>query len=123
MLDGESRKVEFLARLHHVAAVDEDDRAVLEHDGDAGRAGKTGEPSQPLGAGRHVFVLVAVGARHDEAVEAAPLELGAQRRQPRRARRPLAAILERLEMRLEHGVQSRSAGDGEQRRNAVDSGA
>ena len=46
----------------------------------AGRAGEAGEPGEPLVAGRHVFVLVAVGARHDEAVEAAPLEFGAQRR-------------------------------------------
>ncbi len=80
--------------------------AVGQHDGDAGRAGEAGEPGQPLGAGRHIFVLVAVGARHDEAVEAAPLQLRAQRREPRRAVAALAAILERLEMRLEHGGQS-----------------
>ena len=94
MLDGENRGVDFLARPAPVAAVDEQRGAVGQHDGGAGRAGEAGEPGQPLGAGRHIFVLVAVGARHDEAVEPAALELGAQRRDARRAGAALAAILE-----------------------------
>jgi hypothetical protein len=69
--DGKNRAVDFLLHLHLIAAVDEDHRAVGEHDGDAGRAGEAGEPSQLLGARRHIFVLKAVGVRHDEAVEAA----------------------------------------------------
>ena len=102
MFDGEGRRVHFIARLHRVAAVDEQDGAIGQHDGDAGRAGEAGQPGEPLGAGRHIFVLVAVGARHDKTVEAAPLQLCPQRREPRRAVAARAAILERLEMRLEH---------------------
>ena len=102
MLDRENRAVDLLAHLHLIAAVDEDHGALGQHDRDAGRAGEAGEPGELLVARRHVFVLEAVGARHDEAVEPAPLELRAQSRKARRTRGALAAILERLEMRLEH---------------------
>ena len=101
--DGKNRAVDFLLHLHLIAAVDEDHRAVGEHDGDAGRAGEAGEPGQLLGARRHIFVLEAVGARHDETVEAAFGKLRPQRRDARRACGALAAILERLEVGLEHG--------------------
>ncbi len=94
--------VDLVAHLHLIAAVDEQHRAVGEHDGGAGRAGEAGEPGEPLGAGRHIFVLIAVGARHDEAVEAAPLELRPQRGKPRRGVGALAAILERLKTGFEH---------------------
>ena len=43
-----------------------------------------------------------VGARHDEAVEPAPLQFRAQRGQPSGARRAFAVILERLQAGLEH---------------------
>ena len=102
VFDGKNRAVDFLLHLHLIAAVDEDHGAVGEHDGDAGRAGEAGEPGQLLGARRHIFVLEAVGARHDEAVEAALGQLRPQRRHARRAFGALAAILERLEMGLEH---------------------
>jgi hypothetical protein len=49
---------------------------------------------------------VAVGARNNETVEAATLQLGAQRREPFRARCAFAVILERLQAGLEHGAQS-----------------
>ena len=100
--DGKNRGVDFFLHLHLIAAVDEDHRAVGEHDGDAGRAGEAGEPGQLLGAWRHIFVLEAVGARHDETVEAALGKLRPQRLDARRAFGALAAILERLEMGLEH---------------------
>ena len=103
MLDRENRAVDFLAHLHLVAAVDEEDGAVGKHDGEPGRAGEAGEPGEALGARRHVFVLEAVGARHHEAVEPAPRELGAQCCDARRAGAAVAAILERLETRREHG--------------------
>jgi hypothetical protein len=45
---------------------------------------------------------MAVGARHDEAVEAAALEFGAQRSKTAGARRAFAGIIERLQARLEH---------------------
>ena len=103
MLDREQRRVRLRAHLQGIAAIDEQRRAVHQHDGGAGRTGEAGEPSQPLVGGRHVFVLVAIGARHDEAGQPAPGKLGAQRLHARRACRPLGSILERLEMRFEHG--------------------
>ena len=77
VLDREYRRIDLLAHLHRIAAVDKDRGAVTEHDGRAGRSGEAGEKSKPLGAGRHIFVLVAVGARHDKTVEAAALQFGA----------------------------------------------
>ena len=50
-----------------------------EDDGDAGGASKAGQPSEALLARRHIFVLVAVGARHNEAGQAAARQFGAQR--------------------------------------------
>ena len=74
------------AHRQRVAAVDEDRRAIGQHDGEAGRAAEAGEPREPLRAPRHVLALMLVGARHDEAVEAALPELGAQRGQARHRR-------------------------------------
>ena len=102
MLDGENRLVDLLAHLHLITAVDEDRGALGEHDRGAGRAGKAGEPGEPLVRRRQVFALEAVGVRHDEAVEPAPLQFRAQRGDARRAAGPGRAILERLEMRFEH---------------------
>ena len=108
MLDSEDRAVDFLAHLHLIAAVDENHRAVGEHDRRAGRAGEAGEPGEPLVGRRHVFVLEPVGARHDEAVEAALGKFSAQGRHARRAFGALAAILERLEYGLRTWRQSRT---------------
>ena len=120
MLRRKGRCIHLFARLHRVAAVDEDDGALGKHDRNTGRAGEAGQPGEPLGAGRHIFVLIAVRARHDEPVEVAAFELRPQRRKAQRTGGALA-ILERLEMGLEHAGQSRSAeGDG-QRRSAVES--
>ena len=102
MLDREQRRVDLIAHLQHVAAVDEDHGAVGQHDRGAGRAGEAGEPGEPFLGGRHIFVLMAVGARHDEAVEAAALQFGAQRGKPAGARRPFAGVIERLQARFEH---------------------
>ena len=85
VFDGKNRAVDFVLHLHLIAAVDEDHRAVGEHDGDAGRAGETGEPGQLLGAWRHILVLETIGARHDETVEAALGQFRPQRRHARRA--------------------------------------
>src|SRR5205807_6799334 len=103
MFDAEQVRVDLLARLHHVAAVDEQQRAIHQHDRRAGRAGEAGKPGEPLLAGRDVFVLVAVRAWHDEAGQVATRQFRAQCREPRRARRAVGAILERLETRFEHG--------------------
>ena len=94
MLDGEDRPVDLLARLQRVAAVDEQNGAIHQHNGSAGRAGEAGEPSEPPLAGRHIFVLMAVGARHDKAGQIAPREFRAQGRDARAALRSLARVLE-----------------------------
>ncbi len=104
--DLEQRRVHLLARLQGVAPVDEQRRTLHEHDGNARRAGKSGEPFEPLLRRRHIFVLVAVGARHYEAGEPATRQLGAQRRNPRPARPAFGRIFERLEAGLEHARQS-----------------
>ncbi len=89
--------VHLLAHLHRVAAVDEDGGFVLQRHGHAPGAGEAGEPGEALGAGRHVFVLVLVRARHDEPVEPASRQLGAQLREAGRALRAIGGFLERLE--------------------------
>ena len=102
MLDREQRGVDLVAHLQLVTAVDEDRRAINEHDGSSGRAGEAGEPGEPFLGGRDVFVLMPVGARHDEAVEPAPPQFGAQGRQAPGACGALGRIIERLKARLEH---------------------
>ena len=94
MLDGEHRAVHFVAHLHLIAAVDEQHCAVGQDDRHAGRAGKAGEPGEPLVAWRQIFVLKAVGARHDEAVEPAHEEFGAQRLDPLRRGAAISAVVE-----------------------------
>ena len=102
MLDREQRSVDLLAHLQCIASIDEQCGAIHQHDRDAGGAGKAGEPGQPLLRGRHVFVLMPIGARHDEAREPAPRQLGTQRRQPRRAGGGLRVVIESLELGFEH---------------------
>ncbi len=115
VLDRKQRRVHLLAHLQGVAAIDEQRRTVHEHDGRAGGTGEARQPSQPLVGGRHVFVLLAIGARHDEAGQSAMGKLGPQRLDARRAGRPLGSILERLEARLEHGRHSMGHAGGRQR--------
>ncbi len=79
VFDGKERRVDLIAHLQQIATVDEDRCAIREHDRGAGRAGEAGEPDQPRLAGGHVFALMAVGARHDEAVQLAAFEFRAQR--------------------------------------------
>ena len=83
--DREQRGVDLLARLQRVAAVDEQRGAVRQHDRGAGRAGEAGQPGEPLLGRRHIFALVAVGVRHDEAgrARAAPVRRAAPRRAAR----------------------------------------
>src|ERR1700683_4478965 len=61
------------------------------------------EPREPLGTRRHVFVLKTIGARHDESIESAQLQLRAQSRHARLGLGAVGALGERLEMRLKHG--------------------
>ena len=73
----EGRGVDLIPDRQRIAPVDEDRGATLQHDGEAGRAGKAGQPGEALLGRGHIFVLVAVGARHDEAVEAKTAHFGA----------------------------------------------
>ena len=68
-VDGLDLRVDLIAHLQRVASVDEDGGAVGKHDCEARRAGEACEPCKALGVRGHVFVLVFVGARNDEAVE------------------------------------------------------
>jgi hypothetical protein len=106
VLDGEHRAVDLVDRLQGVAAVDEQGGTVAQDHRDAGRAAEPGEPGQPFVARRHVLVLLAVGARDEEAVDPAMGKLRAQGGHPRRNGRALAGVVERLETGLEHGGQS-----------------
>ena len=94
MLEREQRHVDLIAHLQQISPVDKDHGAIGKHDRGAGRAGEAGEPGEALLARRHVFVLVAVGARHDEAGQAAPRELRAQRRHARCAGAALGSLFE-----------------------------
>jgi hypothetical protein len=102
VLDGEKRRVHLLARLQRVATVDEQHRPLHQHDRRTGGTGEAAEPGEALLAGGDIFILVAIGARHDPAGQIAPCQLGAQRCDARTACRTLGSILERLEAGFEH---------------------
>jgi hypothetical protein len=106
MRDREDIAIDLILHLQSITAIDEDHRAVGQNDGDAGGAGKPGEPRQPFLGGRQVLVLVAVRARHDEAGQSAPGELGAQPLDASCSRGALVDIIERLKLGLEHRRQS-----------------
>lgn len=69
--DRKQLAVDLLARLDCVAAVDEDAGLVRQYDRRTGGAGEAGQPGEALGAGRHVFVLMLVGAGDNESRQAA----------------------------------------------------
>ncbi len=85
------------ARLQRVAPVDEERRPVGQHDGEPRRAGEPGEVRQPLVMGGHHLVLVRVGARHEEAVDAPLGQPRAQGPEPLRRGATVAPHLECLE--------------------------
>ena len=93
----DQRRVCFFAHLQRVAAIHENCSPVRQDYRRSGRTRKARQPSQPRGAGRHIFVLVLVGARHDEAIELAALEFGAQQREAGGAERGIAFCIEGLE--------------------------
>ena len=86
MADLEQRGVDLRRRLQGIAAVDEQRGAVAQHDDQARRAGEAGQPGEALPRRRHVFPLILVGARHDEAVDPARRHHLAQPRDTGRAR-------------------------------------
>ena len=97
------RRVDLIADRQRVAPVDENGGLRLENDSEAGGAGEAGQPGEALLARRHIFVLVAIRARHDETVEALPRQFAAQRLDPYGAVRAVVDVVEGLEMALEHG--------------------
>ena len=89
--------VGLLAHLQRVAAVDEDRGLVGQHDRRTRRAGERGQPGKPLGALGHIFALMLVGARHEEAVEASGFQFGAEGGQPGRDSRCVGLVVIALE--------------------------
>ncbi len=71
----EQGRVGLRAGLQDVAAVDEQRRRLVQHDGDAGRPGEAGEPGEPLGRRGQELVLMLVAMRHEEAFEPPRLQL------------------------------------------------
>jgi hypothetical protein len=90
--------VDLVAHGQGIAAVDEDGGALRQDDGEARRTAEPGQPAQALGAPRHIFALMFVGAGHDEAVEPAALQFGAKSGQPlARGRARLQPVIGRRE--------------------------
>jgi hypothetical protein len=100
--DREQTGVDLRRGLQGVAAVNEQDRAVGQHDRGAGGAGEARQPSQSLLGRRDIFILMAIGARKDETVDAAPLQFCPQLRKPPGKRRTVDIVIESLETGLEH---------------------
>ena len=106
VLDREYFSVDLGVGLQRVAAIDEHSGAIAQHDRRARRAGEAGEPRQALLARRQVLVLLPIGARDDESIEAEPLQLGAQGRDARCTLGARARILEGLEAGFKHGMSA-----------------
>ncbi len=94
MLDGKEREVDLVADLQRVAAVDEQHRAVHQDDRRTGGAGKSCQPGEPLLAGGNVFILMAVGAWHDETGQSASCKFGSQCRESRAAGGAIVHVVE-----------------------------
>ena len=71
MRNRKQRGIDLVAHLERVAAVNEKHRAIHQDDGRAGRPGESGQPGKALLAGGNVFVLLPVGAWHDQAGQSA----------------------------------------------------
>ena len=52
----------------NIAPIDKQGRFARQHNRGAGRAAKAGQEFQPLIAGRHIFALILIFARHNETV-------------------------------------------------------
>ena len=102
MTEFEHRRVGLGLHLLRIAAVDEQGGCVLEHHGEPGGARESGQPSQPLGVGGHIFVLVLVRARNDEPRETGPSQFRPQLADARGAVRRIAQRDEGLKTALKH---------------------
>ncbi|OIQ72356.1 hypothetical protein GALL_460210 [mine drainage metagenome] len=70
--------VDLLSGLQRIAAIDEYRGLPAQHDGEAGGAGKTGQPGQPLFRWRDIFVLLPIGARDHEPGQVPPRQFFAK---------------------------------------------
>src|SRR5690348_15472381 len=71
VMDLERAGVDLGGRLQSVPPIDKQRCPVAQHNRETRRPGEASQPGEALTAGRHVFSLMFVGARHDEAVESA----------------------------------------------------
>ena len=102
MGNGKQRRVGLVARLQRVAAIGKQHGAAGEYDHAAGRAGKAGQEGQPLFRRRDIFVLMGVGARKNQSVDAAGAQFAAQLCHAPRGSRTVFGVIERLKFCLEH---------------------
>ena len=98
----EHRRIRLALHLLRVSAVDEQRRRVLQDHREPGRASESGEPSQPLGVGGHVFVLVLVRPRDDESSKPLLRQFGPQLADASAPMRRIAQRHERLKTTLKH---------------------
>ena len=94
---GKSTLLQLLGGLDRIATVDHESSLVLQDHGGARGARKAGQPGQTLRALRHVFPLMLVSARDDEAVEVVPGQPFAQPRHAFTAQRGVVHFIEALE--------------------------
>lgn len=97
------RLVDFVADLQGIAPVDEDRSLACQHAGHAGRTLEAGQPSQALGRRRHVFALVFIATRHQEAVHPTPDQFGTQSGQTRPGGSRGAGLNVALGLGVSHG--------------------
>jgi hypothetical protein len=65
-LDAPGMGIDLLCGLQRITAIDEYRGLPAQHDGKARRAGKAGQPGQPLFGWRDIFVLLLVGTGNHE---------------------------------------------------------
>ena len=104
MAEFEHRRVGLALHLLRVSAVDEQRGRLLQHQCEPGGAGKSGQPSQPLGVGGHIFVLVLVRAGHDESSKPQLRQFGAQLAHASAPVRWIAQCNEGLKTTLKHAA-------------------
>ena len=88
MMDLERARIDLGGRLQCVPPIGKQRCVVAQHDREAGRPGKAGQPRETLTAGRHVFPLMLIGARHDEPVESARRQFLPKAGETLRSRQP-----------------------------------
>ena len=81
---GEVPQVDLPLDLRAIAPVDKDPRHIWQHHAEPGRAGKSGQPLQPLIPCGNIFALMCVGPRHDVARQPLRRQHRPKRRQPPR---------------------------------------